>query len=80
MSERGMRDQAEAQHGPISMIEIPSDKALAVLEFIARLDAEDDVRGHMLRLGSAATRTELTNCHHTGEDNSDWSCADVTTW
>ncbi|MGA7673096.1 MAG: hypothetical protein WBW04_21950 [Nitrolancea sp.] len=80
MSAGEKRDQAEARRGPVALIEIPSDKASQVLDFIANLDATDDVSGHMLRLGVAATRTELTNCHHTGEDNSDWSCADVTTW
>ncbi len=80
MSTSDEQEKVKAQQPLVTMIEVPSDKTQEVLDFIAGLDAEEDVSGHMLRLGVAATRTELTNCHHTGEDNSDWSCADVTTW
>lgn len=75
-------DAGTTEPGEATMIQVPSSIASEVLDFIASLDdTDDDVSGHALSLvGSSQFRAELTNCKHTGANNTDWSCADVTTW
>jgi hypothetical protein len=83
MTKENQEHTGAEKPGGVSMVQVPASKTREVLDFIAGLDdVDDDVQGHMLSLGVSAVqkRTELTNCHHTGEQNQDWSCADVTTW
>jgi len=88
MSENKPNDGGDTTKG-MTVVTVPQEHAQALIEFVAGLDADGDVSGHMISRGmlagisgglAAKGGRSLTGCTFTTGDDEfghDWQCSDT---